>query len=194
MKMENNDDQAFEPFPLPRRSSSEPQEFFEFLHAGGEKHAVSSAEDIIFRGRLVPFRELPPPPGNSFPSLRRRSESLSAIQSGSAYSAAEAVVMRASRSLDYQRLRRCDGASAADKASPSPKKPPARLRWPAMLMFGAVKVPAEMELGDIKSRQARRRNSSAAVASGGASWRLLKALSCKDHASVAVTASKSLRI
>ncbi|OWM65775.1 uncharacterized protein LOC116198821 [Punica granatum] len=78
-----------------------------------------------------------------------------------------------------------------------------RPRW-YVFMFGMVKFPAEMELEDIKTRQLRRNpttlfvptnETTEAATRGGrssmsrnkGSWKLLKALSCKDHTSVAVT-------
>ncbi|KAL0339969.1 UNVERIFIED_CONTAM: hypothetical protein Sradi_4513700 [Sesamum radiatum] len=81
------------------------------------------------------------------------------------------------------------------KGSPKP-------RW-CPLIFGPVKFPPEMDLRDIKSRQIRRSPGSMfpAVESGDrtpasrrTSWGgdLLRALSCKKHASVAVTASIGL--
>lgn len=113
--------------------------------------------------------------------------------------------MRNSKSLDYNRLRESsnpevDRNSSArsgtlqEAASKKTTKP----RWYS-LMFGTMKVPAEMELSDMKNRQVRRNASStmflAAEKMGGnrstgkVSWRILKALSCKDHSSVAVTTS-----
>lgn len=67
-----------------------------------------------------------------------------------------------------------------------------------MLPFGAVKPPAEMELRDMRSRQLRRNPATlfappapAPADRGGwkGSWKLIKALSCKDPASVAVATS-----
>ncbi|EXB54749.1 hypothetical protein L484_012849 [Morus notabilis] len=220
-----------------RRSASEPPELFEFFSDLSSDHNMSSAEDIIFCGRLIPFREQSPPKFNfskdfdekPTSGFRRRSESLSELQSSgvsrSSSNTKARMVMRNSRSLDYQKLRRAWNTSAVSpaldidrnsstksvgKRDVSPKKA-GRVRWSSFLMFGTVKFPAEMELGDIKSRQARRNvpitttlfppmdsggnlpvsrsNSSKSGGGGGGSWRLLKALSCKDHASVAVTAS-----
>ncbi|PON75958.1 hypothetical protein PanWU01x14_039090 [Parasponia andersonii] len=232
-----------------RRSSSEPPEFFEFFSDAGSGENMCSAEDIIFCGRLIPFKEhyysdmsrnhnhnhndQMPLMKNaiSFPedflrkqtAFRRRSESLSELQSSSVSrsGSAKATVMRNSRSLDYQKLRRSWNYSMVSPApshmdrnssvgsagkSDSPPKKPVRPRWSSFLMFGMARFPAEMELSDIKNRQVRRNPSTLfpAMDPGGggnfpvnqssssgnkASWRLLKALSCKDHASVAVTAS-----
>ncbi|KAL5549147.1 hypothetical protein UlMin_004378 [Ulmus minor] len=208
-----------------RRSSSEPPpDFFEFFSDFSSDH-MSSAEDIIFCGKLIPFKEQAPKinfPGEIIDekqtAFRRRSESLSELQStGNRSNSVKAKVMRNSRSLDYQKLRRSSNSmvspapemdrnssiKSVGKSEASPKKA-ARLlpRWSAFLMFGMVKFPAEMELSDIKSRQVRRNpstllppidssgNLTVSRSSGkGGSWKLLKALSCKDHASVAVTTS-----
>lgn len=78
----------------------------------------------------------------------------------------------------------------------------ARPRW--YMIFGLMKFPQEMAYQDIKSRQVRRSTGSlfTSLESGekaivnrledrrwSGSWDLLRVLSCKDHASVAVTAS-----
>ncbi|GMN52066.1 hypothetical protein TIFTF001_021209 [Ficus carica] len=220
-----------------RRSASEPPELFEFFSdlSSVDSNNMCSAEDIIFCGRLVPFREQSPPKFNypeeidkkQISGFRRRSESLSELPSSgvsrSGSSSKARMVMRNSRSLDYQKLRNNNSAvsaaldiernpsikSVGKVSDVSSKKAATRLRWSSFLMFGTVKFPAEMELGDIKSRQARRNvpitttifppmdpggnfpvsRSNSSKSGGGGSWRLLKALSCKDHASVAVTAS-----
>lgn len=151
-------------------------------------------------------------------AFRRRSESLSGLQSTVTRSSStkNKIMMTNSRSLDYRKLQRQSsmvspvpemernssvrsvGSSKSDKKSTSTGKP----KW-SFLLFGIVKFPAEMDLSDIKSRQVRKTPSTtlfpdAAVgkcpmsrsSSGNkGSWKLLKALSCKDHGSVAVTTS-----
>ncbi|KAK4392612.1 hypothetical protein Sango_2039000 [Sesamum angolense] len=86
-----------------------------------------------------------------------------------------------------------DGSSS--KVAPKP-------RW-FVLMFGPLRLQQEMDLQDIKSRQVRRNPGSMfpGMDGGGgipagrrSSWGhdLLRVLSCKNHASVAVTASIGL--
>ncbi|XP_050374552.1 uncharacterized protein LOC126792106 [Argentina anserina] len=151
--------------------------------------------------------------------FRRRSESLSGIQGPvtRSNSTKNKIMMTNSRSLDYRKLQRQSsmvspvpemernpsvrsvGSSKSDKKSTSSGKP----KW-SFLMFGIVKFPAEMDLSDIKSRQVRKnpstslfpdtsvgKCSSVSRSNSGnkGSWKLLRALSCKDHASVSVTAS-----
>lgn len=203
-----------------RRSSSETPEMFEFFSDVSSDNIMSSAEDIIYCGKLVPFKEQ-----HAFgaakakltcsAAFRRRSESLSQIESSVTRSDSTSktkLMMRNSRSLDYRKLHRPSNSmvspdpemernlsvKSVGKSDLSTKKA-TKPRW-CFLMFGIAKVPPEMDLGDIKSRQFRRNpstlfppggNPSANRSSSGgkASRRLLKALSCKDHASVAVTAS-----
>ncbi|CAL8990641.1 unnamed protein product [Prunus brigantina] len=206
-----------------RRSSSD--QLFEFFSDISSDSFMCSAEDIIVCGKLIPFKqhmtEVPkahPNPNdsqkNKQPTFRRRSESLSELQSSVTRSSSSKnqIMMRNSRSLDYRKLHRQSSmvsptpgemernssvrsVGKSDKVKSGNNKP----RW-FFLMFGIVKFPAEMDLSDIKNRQIRRNLSTTmfpreAVAgkfpdnrsSGKGSWRLLKALSCKDHASVAVT-------
>ncbi|XP_043721882.1 uncharacterized protein LOC122669233 [Telopea speciosissima] len=97
---------------------------------------------------------------------------------------------------------KCSGKGNSSSISTS-TTPLAKPKWP-LLMFGMVNVPKEMELKDIKNRQNRRNPTllfPAIVAGGGTeeakvrreeekgSWRLLRALSCRGHASAVVTAS-----
>ncbi|XP_044464411.1 uncharacterized protein LOC123194967 [Mangifera indica] len=143
--------------------------------------------------------------------FRRRSESLSELQS----SRSKSKILRSSRSLDYQKLHRVSSSKTSSE-SDMEQNPSVRSvgksdnfnkfrvvkpRW-YLFMFGMVKFPPEMDLRDIKSRQFRR-NSSVMFppldASGNfpanrssatgekTSWRFLKALSCRDDASVAAT-------
>ncbi|XVF70019.1 hypothetical protein PTKIN_Ptkin11bG0127900 [Pterospermum kingtungense] len=148
--------------------------------------------------------------------IRKRSESLSELRSSSITrsnspkNSSTTTLLRNSRSLDYQKLYRSDmernlWTRSVEKPEFSPKRAVKR-RW-YVFMFGMVKFPQEMELKDIKSRQFRRSpsamfptleeedggNKFAGNRSSGkgtcSSWNLLKALSCKDHASVAITSS-----
>ncbi|XP_030458777.1 uncharacterized protein LOC115679312 [Syzygium oleosum] len=186
----------------PRRSSSEPPDLFEFLIGLGSH--MRSADDLIVSGKLVPLHD-----------QCRRCESLSELErssvsrSSSTRAAAKAQLARSSRSLDYRRLRRppsslareaverrtsssSAGGSGVARSDSFAKRPPPRPLW-RVLPFVAVKLPAEMELRDMRSRQLRRTPSALFVPPtpadrGGwkGSWRLIKALSCKDPASVAV--------
>ncbi|XP_041018054.1 uncharacterized protein LOC121260294 [Juglans microcarpa x Juglans regia] len=125
-------------------------------------------------------------------------------------------LMRNSRSLDYRKLHPSSISmiSTAPEIERNPSvrsvgkydialKKAAKPRW-YLLMFGMVKFPPEMELSDIKNRQVRRNAPSTLFpppldfnrnlpvsrsSSTKGSWRFLRALSCKDHASVTVTAS-----
>ncbi|KAK7265265.1 hypothetical protein RJT34_32883 [Clitoria ternatea] len=184
------------------------------------------ADDIIFCGKLVPsfkVEQQQQQPLRNFinqeendksPTRRRRSESLSSVvtrsNSVSTCTRSRRLMMRNSKSLDYNRLRespapevdrnssaRSGGALSESAAAKKVMRP----RWYS-LMFGTMKVPPEMELSDMKNRQVRRNPSGTmfpATDPGGkmsvnrssekVSWRILKALSCKDDSSVAVTTS-----
>ncbi|XP_017985320.1 PREDICTED: uncharacterized protein LOC18589263 [Theobroma cacao] len=201
-----------------RRSSSEAApEFFEFL--SDVSSDMCPADDIIFCGKLIPLKQQPVSfqRQKGYPSdekrknhvLRKRSESLSELRSSSmtrSSSTKNTTLLRNSRSLDYQKLHRYEmernpSTRSAGKTHVLPKKA-VKPRW-YVFMFGMVKFPPEMELQDIKSRQFGRSPSvmfppmedggkkfAGNRCSGkGSSWSLLKALSCRDHTSVAVTAS-----
>ncbi|KAM0985947.1 hypothetical protein ACFX13_013401 [Malus domestica] len=198
-----------------RRSSAD--QFFEFFSDFSSDSFMCSAEDIIVCGKLIPFKdhtnEAPKTTctNNGYhkkdSSFRRRSESLPGLQSSVARSSStkNQIMMRNSRSLDYQKLHR-----QSSMVSPTPaemernsstksvgkydKKSGNKPKW-FFLMFGIVRFPSEMDLSDIKNRQIRRNPSTTLFRSEASdnrssekgSWRLLRALSCKDHASVAVT-------
>ncbi|KAL5836382.1 hypothetical protein ACOSQ4_015879 [Xanthoceras sorbifolium] len=201
-----------------RRSSSEPPELFEFLSNLSSSENMCPAEDMIFCGRLISStqpikaqsREDKKPQASVF---RRRSESLSELQTTSTTRSnsnrTSNSILRSSRSLDYQKLRRLSSSrnspdSDMERNSSvrrSDKVKAVRPRW-YLFMFGMVKFPPEMDLRDIKSRQFRRNTSSVMFppsesdgnfqgqrGSGKSSWKFLKALSCKDPASIAVTTS-----
>ncbi|KAF8654978.1 hypothetical protein HU200_061410 [Digitaria exilis] len=87
-----------------------------------------------------------------------------------------------------QRPRR---GAAAVATTPASRK----VRWHDMA-FGSVRVPAAMDMGDIRRRlnsrpQAMARNepSSSAAAAGWAPWRLIRSLSCKGVEAVAAAAA-----
>ncbi|KAE9609855.1 hypothetical protein Lal_00006489 [Lupinus albus] len=172
-------------------------ELFEFFNGFTITSDMCPAEDIISCGKLVPFKDkdkdktiLTEP--KKLPHInRRRSESLSSL-------------MRNSRSMDYQRLDdviypalEYDRSFSTRNVMMSDKKA-MKPRWYS-IMFGTMKVPHEMVLNDIKNRQFRRNPSTTMFPvpdnggvnrfSGKVSWRILKALSCKDPSSVTVTTS-----
>lgn len=217
-----------------RRSNSE-HEFFEFF--SGRSSEMCPADDLIFCGKLRPFKQLQDQEKQQRETLfeennktktkqdwkpfvlQRRSESLNELES-SRYNNTKARVMRISRSLDYQKLSRnssmdsgsadqesdrnssskCFGKSdmSVGKSLMATAQP--KSRW--YMMFGSVRIPPEMELRDIKSRQVRRNSlplvqaleaeekATARRSSGKGSWGFLRALTCKnDDTSTAVTSS-----
>ncbi|KAL1086137.1 hypothetical protein V6Z11_D08G096900 [Gossypium hirsutum] len=203
---------------LSRRSSSDAgPELFEFL--SDLSSDMCPADDIIFCGKLIPLNEQSIPfqtrkdcsfeEGRENHVLRKRSESLSELRSDSITRTGSTKeytkLLRNSRSLDYKKLRRYDmdrnPSTRSGGKSEVPTKKLIKRKW-YVFMFGMVKFPPEMELKDIKIRQCRRNPSimfptaedggkkhSGNRSSGKGSWSLLKALSCRDHRSVAVAAS-----
>ncbi|XWS73234.1 hypothetical protein CRYUN_Cryun02cG0110100 [Craigia yunnanensis] len=197
-----------------RLSSESAPEFFEFLT--DLSFDMCPADDIFFCGKLIPLKEQYVSFQTRKDYRKRknhvflkRSESLSELRSNSlprSYSTKNTTLIRNSRSLDYHKLHRCDmkrnpSTRSVEKSKIPPKKA-VKPRW-YVFMFGMVKFPPEMELKDMKSRQFRRSPSVMfpTVEDGGqkfagnrssgkdSSWSLLKALSCRDHTSVAVTTS-----
>ncbi|KAL0428319.1 UNVERIFIED_CONTAM: hypothetical protein Slati_3006700 [Sesamum latifolium] len=203
-----------------RRSSSEPSDFFEFFNDFTSE--MSHAEDIIFCGKLLPatahrrprilkslsehdaadhfsrrychysLPELNPTrpngvastrlPRGGRPKFRRRSSS---------------ALMVKPEPLDIHRSLSKSSAKSDGSSKVAPKP-----RW-FVLMFGPLRLQQEMDPRDIKNRQVRRNPGSmfpGMVGGGGipagrrSSWGhdLLRVLSCKNHASVAVTASTGL--
>ncbi|KAJ4957701.1 hypothetical protein NE237_024812 [Protea cynaroides] len=203
-----------------RRRPSTDQELFEFFC--DLRADMCPADDIIFCGKLIPYKEKECQSDKdvnqnskikSFLRRRRRSESLDELQRSQ--SSAKDQLMQKNHSLDYQKLRRISsstfkpfgkyfGKENNSSSSSSSSSSLARPKWP-WLMFGIVKVQKETELKDIKKRQNRLNPAPLfpAVVTGSGdekvgvrkeeekgSWRLLRALSCRGHASAAaVTAS-----
>ncbi|KAK8630219.1 hypothetical protein V6N13_079022 [Hibiscus sabdariffa] len=196
------------PNHVARTRISSPESVFEFFKFRNDDNGsdMRSAEDIISGGKLVPFGEKTSEKPHV---LRKRSGSLSEFRSSSSAKSGDAL-LRISRSLDSQKqkLHRLDvkervgSKKSFDQSEVSIKKNMVKPRW-YVFVFGSVKFPPEMELKDIKSRQFRR-NPSVLFPDDGkkaadtnrsseknkcSSWRLLKALSCRDYTSVAVTTS-----
>ncbi|XVE71820.1 hypothetical protein DITRI_Ditri10aG0182400 [Diplodiscus trichospermus] len=214
---ENDELQKILPAQSRRLSSESAPEFFEFL--SDLSYDMCPADDIIFCGKLIPLRDervsFQTRKHYRFEEKRKshvllkRSESLSDLRSNSippSDSTTNTTLLKNSRSLDDQKLHRRDmernpSTRSVEKSKVSSKKAVKR-RW-YVFMFGMVKFPPEMELKDMKSRQFRRNPSVMfpSVEDGGkklagnrssgkgSSWSLLKALSCRDYTSVAVTTS-----
>ncbi|KAG1364447.1 serine/arginine repetitive matrix protein 1-like [Cocos nucifera] len=172
---------------------TDPFEFFSGNLSAAEE--MCSAEDVFLKGNLLPYK----PPLQLSPTKRsdasapknapfdhRRSESLDGINRprGDGGLAGE-----------YQRLRRA--ASETDPRTPQPPPPPpppppqppatprSRPKW-YLVVFGSVRVPAAMEMKDIRNRQRRRRTTTLLAECGGwrceggrGPWKLLRSLSCK---------------
>ncbi|XP_031107961.1 uncharacterized protein LOC116012541 [Ipomoea triloba] len=202
-----------------RRLPSDPVvDLFEFFSDFTSESETSHAEEIIFCGKVMALKgqaqRSADGDGRKLQSFHgRRCESLSSIPRNGSKSG-RWQLPRSSRSLDYKKLRRtpslCSSeldrsSSKPDNVSPAAGLKPQKPRWYA-LMFGLVKFPPEMDLQDIKNRQVRRtvspmfhiddrsssetgRNSPSMRNERKSSWDFIKMLSCKDHASVAVTTS-----
>lgn len=156
-----------------RRSSSEPSDFFEFF--SDVSSDMSHAEDIIFCGKLVPYKEQPllkdhfhnslSTDDNSFKNFNtRRCESLSDENTRSHKTK---KLIRNSRFLDYRKLHNSSleiksedseilrsSSKSSTKSDPGSKVSKPRC---SILKFGLVKFPPEMDLQDIKNRQVRRK-------------------------------------
>ncbi|KAI3715157.1 hypothetical protein L6452_22127 [Arctium lappa] len=199
----------------PRNTPSE--DLFEFFDGGfghySEEHRMSHAEDIIFAGKLIPINDIQPQ--HEIPRTqnqtrkqkqihrRRRSESMRELKSTTNNPTVSRLV-RNSHSLDYKKLNRNSKFNYEPTAEIHRNflgNKTTSSRW-SDLMFGSVKVPTEMDLRDIRSRQIIQNTSKSLFPSvdGGdgysvnrigdhrkTSWGVLGILSCKSSGSVAVT-------
>ncbi|XP_020103146.1 formin-like protein 14 [Ananas comosus] len=155
-----------------------------------------------------PFRTPPPPP----PAAKTKSASsgyqrppprdsrsfefrLAGPSSAAASAAAETLPLRTPPPPPAAKTK---SVSSAYQKLPPQRMPP-RLGWRA-LVFGLVRVPAEMELHDIRKRQRRRQRWNSAEESavpprpecrgvGHGPWKLIRSLSCRGFESTAVIAS-----
>ncbi|KZV54711.1 hypothetical protein F511_42183 [Dorcoceras hygrometricum] len=198
-----------------RRTSSDPSDnFFEFFNDLTSE--MCHAEDMIFCGKLVPYKNKKPVPLDTLnDSSRRYCESLpdQLLTPNRTRTDTGTRFMRSCRSLDYDKPCRDPSLAVKSEGSCVPRfrlrKPVKFVVWKPRwygLMFGVVKSPPEMDLRDMKNRQVRRN-------SGGISWPategrvripanrrnswsddFLNVLSCKNDASVATMASSSLSL
>ncbi|CAI9761084.1 unnamed protein product [Fraxinus pennsylvanica] len=201
-------------------SLSESSDLFEFF--SDVSSDMSHAEDIIFCGKLVPYKEQHLIKDHTHNSLSIDDNSLMNFNTRSCESLSDQYtrshktkkLIRNSRALYYRKLSnsslvmKSDDSEIQRSSSKSSTKsdPGSKVSKPgwSILMFGLVKFPPEMDLQDIKNRQVRRNISRSVFPAAENrvkaparrndrrnSWGndLLSALSCKDYASVAVTAS-----
>uniref|UniRef100_A0A7C9A8Z8 Uncharacterized protein n=1 Tax=Opuntia streptacantha TaxID=393608 RepID=A0A7C9A8Z8_OPUST len=180
------------------RRSSASDFYFEF-RVNHDDFVASPADDVIFGGRLLPFAPPPPRRSLSFSSACRCSDSLLLNESKPQLTQS---AIRPSRSLTCRKVRKnssskaelltrnssnsCRSFNSDHYKAAAGIKPP----WYWLVLGLPAKIPAEMELKDIKSRQVRRNISPTGSFSGdrcsSASWRILSVLSCKSHASIDV--------
>ncbi|KAG1326417.1 serine/arginine repetitive matrix protein 1-like [Cocos nucifera] len=170
-----------------------PTDTFEFFSGDlSTAEEMCSADDVFHQGQLLPYKPLPPQPSPAktsdapapqiAPFDHRRSESLDRINRP-----------RGGARLPgkYRRLRRV--VSDSDPRTPLPPPTPRqRPKW-YLVVFGPVRVPAAMEMKDIRNRQRRRRSPSLAEGGrlgyegGSRPWKLLQSLSCKGTESAVVS-------
>lgn len=194
------------PVDIKRRSSSEPSEFFEFFFNDvvASDEMMSHAEDIFFRGKLVPFNNRHILKSKSADHATATNQDLSTRStSGSMDRKKFRPRLMKSEPSDIHR-----SSSKSSVKSEGSKVPKPAARWFQVLMFGPTKLQQEMDLRDMKNRQVRRSPGTLfpGIDAGGniparrsdhrrSSWGfdLLRVLSCKSHASVdAVNASIGL--
>ncbi|KAK6136972.1 hypothetical protein DH2020_029283 [Rehmannia glutinosa] len=196
-------------------SKTQSSDLFEFFFNDLKSKNIANAEDIISCGKLVPYKQQPLPPDDddlvhdqilksisgdydAINSSRRSCESLPELNPTRSNSSSRLT------SLDSRKLRRnyssmvvvksqnSDIERSSSKGSTKSEgikvlKP----RWYALIFGNLVKFPPEIDLRDMKKRQIRRNTGSMFPANRRSSWGhdLLRVLSCKNHASVTVTAS-----
>ncbi|XP_073067137.1 uncharacterized protein [Primulina eburnea] len=196
------------------RTSSDPSDFFEFFNDLTSE--MCHAEDIIFCGKLVPYKKKPVLFDTLNGSSRRYCESLpdQLLTPTKTRTHANAKFMRSCRSLDYDKSCQIPSLAVKSEGSCVPrlrlkKRAKFEVRKPRWygLMFGVVKSPPEMDLRDMKNRQVRRNSggiSRPAMEGRGRntpanqrnSWSddFLNVLSCKHDASVATMTSSSFSL
>ncbi|KAK1275428.1 hypothetical protein QJS04_geneDACA003999 [Acorus gramineus] len=129
---------------------------------------MCAAEDIFFCGKLLPLR---PNQANEEQTRRPKPTHRRKLESFDEFNGGTTIREYLKGSSESRRLQR------TTSQRPKPK-------W-YVIVFGSVKVPGEMEMSDIRSRQMRRKPVppplKTASVNRGSAWRLLQSLSCKGH-------------
>ncbi|CAA3030387.1 Hypothetical predicted protein [Olea europaea subsp. europaea] len=172
---------------------SSPSNFFEFFSDLSSE--MSHAEEIIFCGKLLPYKIQP---DNVLDDIRkyplRDDEKSKGTDRRRCQSSDELKIMR-SNGTNTELLRSSKSLGFRSFRALKP-------RW-NIFMFGSVKFPPEMDLQDIKNRQIRCRTGSIFpwIDAGEKApmrrtdrrnkwgYDLLRVLSCRNHENVAVKAS-----
>lgn len=155
----------------PIRSNVDDGDLFEFCCTAAMPD-MCAADDVITGGKLLPLWIPPPPPQPQKAQApdHRRSNSLGDPPHG-------CWGGKSTSGGEYRKLRRVPDPEHKETA---PDHPRPRPRW-YVLVFGSVRVPAAMELKEMRVRQRRRSAPPVAAKDSGerGPWRLLRSLSCK---------------
>lgn len=173
------------------RDSSPETDHFKFFHDPCFPAQMCAADDVFLQGKLLPFGTLPGPspkkdkiydPRRHHPREQRKLETAEGFN-------LPGGIWGGAMTPEYRRLRK------APESDTKVLPPRSRPRW-YLCVLGTVRVPAAMEMRDIRSRQ-RRRSSPATEAAddsgrwsfeGSKSWKLLRSLSCKGLESAVAVA------
>ncbi|XP_010928659.1 uncharacterized protein [Elaeis guineensis] len=172
------------------RDSPPETDHFKFFYDPCSPAEMCAADDVFFQGKLLPFGSPPAPAPKkdkiynprSQPREQRWPETVDGFNRPRG-------LWGGANTPEYQRLRKAPESDA--KVLP----PRSRPRW-YLCVIGTVRLPAAMEMRDIRSRQRRRSTpvSEAAEHSGrwsfegSKSWKLLRSLSCKGVESAVAAA------
>ncbi|XP_012857212.1 PREDICTED: uncharacterized protein LOC105976523 [Erythranthe guttata] len=166
-----------------RRSSSEPSEFFEFFH-GFVSDEISDADDIIFRGKILPYycksKNRQPRTHNNHHGgghIHRHQILIKSLSADDAnYTNDDDRLPRryfeltTTPNTHRRREATSDTHRSSSKISSAAKsegwKVISKSKWIGLMMFGPVKIQQEMDLRDMKNRQIRRPNTGSMFAGG----------------------------
>ncbi|XP_008781936.1 uncharacterized protein LOC103701592 [Phoenix dactylifera] len=167
--------------PTGRCSAPPRTDLFEFFFHGPRSPVeMCTADDVFLQGKLLPFGAAPPRPPKKDEIYKPRSLPRDQWQQEAA--------------TGYRRLRKAPESDL--RVPPPPQTPRTRSRW-YLFVLGSVRVPAAMEIKDIRSRQRRRcpagvpEDSGRWSRQGSKSWKLLRSLSCNGVESAVAAAPPS---
>ncbi|WOK92672.1 hypothetical protein Cni_G01363 [Canna indica] len=171
-------------------AAAEPDPFEFSFRCPFSPPAMCAADDIFLAGKILPFGAPPPPPKRAETSgdLRWKPEPPAAAAQGPDRLRR---LWSGGPKTGYRRMRRVsdcdDGKALLEKAPPQVSARQQRPRW-YLWVLGSVRLPATMDMSDIKNRQ-RRKILAAETGNdlnGGGSWKLLRSLSCRGLESATV--------